>query len=634
MALAASDPVIAAAGDIACDPSSSSFNNGNGTAGLCRQKNTSDLLVNGGFDAILALGDNQYYCGSYQAFLKSYDLSWGRVKSITRPVVGNHEYLTSGGTGCTSENVGASGYFQYFGTAAGNPSQGYYSYDIGGWHLIALNSNCGNAGGCGSSSPQGQWLKADLAAHPNFCTLAYWHIPRFSSGGRASSSTQSLWQTLYDNDAEVILTGHDHIYERFAPQAPGGTLDNVRGIRQFVIGSGGANHTSVGVIAANSQVHNDNTYGILKLTLHPTSYDWQFIPEAGHTFTDSGTTNCHGSTSNATTTVTPTATSTGTVTPTSATTPTRTRIPTRTPTPTPVIFPVVKSIVRANSNPTDFASVGFTVGFSESVTGVGSSDFALTTTGVTGAFIADVSGLGATRTVTVNTGSGNGTIRLDMRDNDSIKDVEHNPLGGLGSSNGSFTSGETYAVNKTKTILSTGGYDGWVLESTESSNTGGSLNKIAATLRLGDNAVNKQYVSILSFKTSSLPDNAAISSVTLRFKYAAKTGVLPFNTHGNLLADVRNGAFNDNPALQLADFKIVAGKSEVLIFPNNLVNNWYSQSFDPADFQYINLSGVTQFRLRFAKDDNDDFGADFLKIYSGNAAVAVKPQLIIEYYVP
>ena len=216
VALAASDPVIAAAGDIACDPSSSSFNSGNGTSNSCRQKATSDLLVNAGLAAVLPLGDNQYYCGGYQAFLQSYDLSWGRVKSITHPVVGNHEYLTAGGTDCTITNDGAAGYFNYFGSAAGDPGKGYYSYDIGTWHLIAMNSNCGDAGGCSSSSPQGKWLAADLAAHTNYCTLAYWHIPLFSSGGRASSNTQSIWQVLYNNNVDVVLNGHDHIYERFA----------------------------------------------------------------------------------------------------------------------------------------------------------------------------------------------------------------------------------------------------------------------------------------------------------------------------------------------------------------------------------------------------------------------------------
>ncbi len=339
VALAASDPVIAAAGDIACDPSNTSFNNGNGTSGSCRQKYTSDLLVNAGLSAVLPLGDNQYYCGGYQAYLQAYDPSWGRIKSITHPVVGNHEYLTSGGTDCTTANTGAAGYFNYFGSAAGSPSQGYYSYDIGTWHLIAINSNCSNAGGCGATSPQGQWLAADLAAHQNFCTLAYWHIPLFSSGGRASINTQAIWQILYNNNVDLVLNGHDHIYERFAPQAPNGTLDTARGIREFIIGSGGANHTSLATIAANSEVRNTDTYGVLKLTLHPTSYDWQFVPEAGKTFTDSGNQVCHGNAPAATSTPTgspaatftstPTATGTAIVSPTS--TPTAANTSTATP---------------------------------------------------------------------------------------------------------------------------------------------------------------------------------------------------------------------------------------------------------------------------------------------------------------
>ena len=196
-ALAASDPVIAAAGDIACDPTSRNFKKGNGTVRSCRQKYTADLLRGAHLSAVLALGDTQYYCGGYSAFLNSYDLSWGRFKAITHPVVGNHEYLTSRGTDCTSANEGAAGYFDYFGSAAGDPSQGYYSFDIGAWHLIALNSNCNDAGGCGTYSPQGRWLEADLDDHSNLCTLAYWHIPLFSSGGRASFNTEEIWEILY-----------------------------------------------------------------------------------------------------------------------------------------------------------------------------------------------------------------------------------------------------------------------------------------------------------------------------------------------------------------------------------------------------------------------------------------------------
>ena len=285
--------MIAAAGDIACDPDDSSFDGGNGTSEECRQRYVADLVRGLAPAAVLPLGDNQYYCGGYTAFLRSYDLSWGAFKSITHPSVGNHEYLTSGGTGCNAGNAGANGYFTYFGSAAGQRGQGYYSYDVGAWHLIALNSNCSDAGGCSLASPQGRWLAADLAAHPAVCTLAYWHIPLFSSGGRANSNSRPLWQLLYAHGADVVLNGHDHIYERFAPQTPVGGADPARGIREFIVGTGGANHTSIASVVANSEVRNADTFGLLRLTLRPTSYSWQFVPEAGQTFTDSGTSSCH-----------------------------------------------------------------------------------------------------------------------------------------------------------------------------------------------------------------------------------------------------------------------------------------------------------------------------------------------------
>lgn len=289
-----SAPVIAAAGDIACDPDHPSFNGGTGTSTSCRQQYTSDLLVDAGLAAVLPLGDVQYECGSYAAFMESYDRSWGRVKSISRPIVGNHEYLTSGAPDCTDANAGAAGYFQYFGFAAGHPSRGYYSYDLGDWHLIALNSECKDVGGCDPDSPQGKWLAADLALHPSLCTLVYWHIPLFSSGGRANDNMEPIWQMLYQHDVDVVLTGHDHIYERFAPQTAKGVLDIERGIRQFVVGTGGANHTSIEQVAANSEVRDATTYGVLRLTLEPTGYAWEFAPEEGGVFTDSGTASCHG----------------------------------------------------------------------------------------------------------------------------------------------------------------------------------------------------------------------------------------------------------------------------------------------------------------------------------------------------
>lgn len=291
------NPVIVAAGDIACDPASSSFNDGNGSSSSCHMKATADLISAQSPAAVLPLGDIQYYCGSYAAFMQSYDLSWGLFKSITYPAVGNHEYLTNGGsspaTGCDSSNTDAMGYFTYFGAAAGEQGKGYYSHDVGNWHLIALNTNCSSAGGCGTTSPQYQWLQNDLQTHPNACVLAYYHIPLFSSGGRANQNSKSLFKLLYDNNADLVLTGHDHTYERFAPQTAEGVLDTARGIRSFVVGTGGANHTSFTSTAPNSEVRNADSFGILKLTLQPDRYDWQFIPEPGKTFTDSGTQMCH-----------------------------------------------------------------------------------------------------------------------------------------------------------------------------------------------------------------------------------------------------------------------------------------------------------------------------------------------------
>jgi len=278
---AAPDPVIAAAGDIACPPTDGNFSGK--SIGTCQQRATSDLLLSG-LAGVLTLGDNQYDNNVYADYLKSFDPSWGRVKALIHPAIGNHEYLTSG----------AAGYFQYFGSAAGAVGKGYYSFDIGAWHLIALNSNCSQVGGCSAGSPQEQWLRADLAAHPTACTLAYWHHPLFSSGEHGPNpSVKPLVQALYDAGAEIILSGHDHDYERFAPQTPAGAADPVHGIRQFVVGTGGKNHYGFGTPLANSEVRNDTTYGVLKLTLHPNGYDWQFVPQAGGTFTDAGSTACH-----------------------------------------------------------------------------------------------------------------------------------------------------------------------------------------------------------------------------------------------------------------------------------------------------------------------------------------------------
>jgi hypothetical protein len=295
----AASPVIAAAGDIACDTTSEFYNGGAGTPGHCRQRATSDVLVSGGFSTVLALGDTQYHVGALSDFEAVFDTTWGRVKPIIRPVVGNHEYSTAN----------ARGYFDYFNGQgrhtgpAGDRDKGYYSFDIGSWHLIALNSLCdqvahgGAQNGCAPGSPQNRWLQADLAAHRTSCTLAYWHTPRFNSGLRGNSpASQPFWDVLHAAGADVVLSGDAHHYERFAPQDPNGAFDAVRGIRAFVVGTGGVFFTGWSKLKANSEVRQNDTFGVLALTLHPTSYEWRFLPAADGTFTDSGGGICHGRT--------------------------------------------------------------------------------------------------------------------------------------------------------------------------------------------------------------------------------------------------------------------------------------------------------------------------------------------------
>jgi chitodextrinase len=277
------DPVIAAAGDSACDPADSRYNGGQGTANACKQLATSNIFFNTPLAAVLPLGDNQYEDGTQWKYMQSYDASWGRVMSLTRPVPGNHEYGTQN----------AAGYFAYFGLIAGDPTKGYYSFDVGAWHVIALNSECAAIGGCGATSPQTVWLTNDLAAHPSSCTLAYWHRPRFSSGVNGTDDAFATWWfRLYNAGADVVLAGHDHDYERFAPQDDGQHAV-ANGIREFIVGTGGEEHGAFTTATPNSQVFNADTFGALKMTLHPTSYDWQFVPAGGGTFTDSGSDTCH-----------------------------------------------------------------------------------------------------------------------------------------------------------------------------------------------------------------------------------------------------------------------------------------------------------------------------------------------------
>lgn len=266
------DPVLVGAGDIAS------------CLDLSGAVATAKLL-----DSIPGLvftaGDNAYESGSAEEFRNCYEPTWGRHKDRTHPSVGNHEFHSNGATP----------YFGYFGANAGDPTQGYYSYELGTWHIIVLNSECLEVGGCQQGSREEKWLISDLKAHPSRCILAYWHKPLFSSGAKHGNDPdmKPFWIDLHKYSATVVINGHDHDYERFAPQDPDGKPDSSRGIREFVAGTGGRNHRPFADPLPTTEVRNADTFGVLKMTLHPGAYEWEFIPEAGKTFHDSGTGSCH-----------------------------------------------------------------------------------------------------------------------------------------------------------------------------------------------------------------------------------------------------------------------------------------------------------------------------------------------------
>jgi len=385
------DPVLVGAGDIALCRSPKTVARVEATASLL----AAELLANSGV-TVATFGDNAYPKGTTADFNRCYNPTWGQpfIKERTRPSPGNHEY----------ETPGASGYFNYFGAAAGDPNEGYYSYDLGSWHVVSLNSNCSSVpGGCAAGSPQEQWLKADLAAHPNTCTLAYWHHPRFSSGFHGDeTSVAPFWDALYQAGADVVLNGHDHNYERFAPQNPGGQPDQTQGIREFVVGTGGAEFRSIEGIKPNSEFQIADTIGIIKMTLHPDSYDWQFVT-ASDPVADSGTGQCHGAPSGplSSTTGIPTTgatgTTTATTTSTAGTTTSTTGIVTRTTTGT---TGATTSITR---------STGTTTGTTTSTTGTTGTTIRTTTgttTGTTGTTT------GTTTGITSRTTSTTGTTRV------------------------------------------------------------------------------------------------------------------------------------------------------------------------------------------------------------------------------
>jgi chitodextrinase len=290
---------IAAAGDIACNPGDTNYNGGDGKDGFCAQKATANLIGQGSYAKVLALGDLQYDCGSLAAFNASYDPTWGQYVSKTEPVLGNHDVkgTSANGESCLPKG---SGYFTYFANhgvsdAAGVNGKGYYSYDLGSWHVIAINANCTQAGGCAAGSPQMNWLQSDLAAHPNTCTLAYWHQAAWSTtGGGGTTELRPIWAALANAGADLVLSGHYHHYERFGDlNASGVLVGNGAGMREIIAGIGGESQGSFSgsTPLAGSQVRKMG-YGILAVTLDSGGYSWDYQLIAGGSG-DSGSDTCH-----------------------------------------------------------------------------------------------------------------------------------------------------------------------------------------------------------------------------------------------------------------------------------------------------------------------------------------------------
>jgi acid phosphatase type 7 len=270
--------IIGAAGDIACPPGAR-----RNRPKACGMEGTAKVLKAIRPDAVLSLGDNQYPNGSLADFEASYADTWGAYRDITFPIPGNHEYQTPG----------ARGYFAYFGKRAGEPDKGYYSYDLGAWHLIALNSECHQIGGCGASDPQARWLRQDVKAHPRKCVLAYWHRPRFSSGTHGNYRDQdALWRILAAARADVVLAGHDHDYERFTPMNANGEADP-KGVTQFVVGTGGWRHYKFRDPMPTSKVRITGRHGVLRLQLTEQAYAWEFTAAPRGEVLDSGSGQCH-----------------------------------------------------------------------------------------------------------------------------------------------------------------------------------------------------------------------------------------------------------------------------------------------------------------------------------------------------
>ncbi|MDQ3222141.1 MAG: alkaline phosphatase [Gemmatimonadota bacterium] len=295
--VAGAGPIVGAVGDMACDPADSRFNDGAGTTTACQQSQTSNVVVaDASLTAVLGLGDYQYDCGDPADYAVSYNPTWGRLDQLMNPTLGNHEYQTgtdSSGATCPTTNTSAEPYFQYFGAAAHPDTNGHFSFDLGTWHLIALNANCRMAGGCGATSAQTRWLQADLEATTQPCVLAFWHQPRFSGAGTGSvAAYKPWWQALYAAHADVVLNGHRHNYQRFAPLTPDGVVDQAAGITEYIVGTGGVGLHGVKSTATPAPVFWKKTFGYLRMILDATSWSAEFIDYRGTTL-DTSTGACH-----------------------------------------------------------------------------------------------------------------------------------------------------------------------------------------------------------------------------------------------------------------------------------------------------------------------------------------------------
>jgi len=267
--------VLLAAGDIAeCDHQG--------------DEATANILARYPSATIAALGDLAYQHGTPEEFSQCYGPSWGKFKGRTKPTTGNHDEATKN----------AQGYWDFFGSRGGPYDRYYYSYDLGAWHVVVLNSDCWRVGGCDPADPQAEWLRRDLERHPALCTLAYWHRPPFSSGRygapKDTRRVRPLWRVLYGEGVDVLLTGHEHSYERFAPMNAEGQRNDARGVRLFVVGTGGGNLREFKYDPLpTTEVRQHDTWGVLKLDLKPTGYNWKFLPVAGGSFADSGSGACN-----------------------------------------------------------------------------------------------------------------------------------------------------------------------------------------------------------------------------------------------------------------------------------------------------------------------------------------------------